>query len=139
MGSEPLHLIIDVAWLADYGTGADGIDADHGRLVAMLTRMRTAYAAGQEAICRVLIKEFALAIQEHFAREEAFFAKLSYPGAERHSAQHAVLALRVKAISQAADCTPMPRRTLADLIDALAVVMMTDHLTLDLELRHFLP
>ena len=138
MGFEPLQLIINVAWAADYGVGADDIDAEHGRLYRMLARMRKAYATGQEEVCRALIKEFAMAIQAHFAREETIFTKLSYPGAERHVAQHAVLALRVEGILEAAERTPMARHTLADLIDGLAVVMMTDHLTLDLELRQFL-
>lgn len=139
MGSEPLQLIIDVAWVAGYGVGADDIDAEHERLFQMLERMRKAYAAGEEKSCLAMIKEFALAIQAHFEREEASFTKLPfYPGANRHVAQHAVLAARAAAISEAAGRRPMARRTLADLIDGLAVVVMTDHLALDLELRKYL-
>ncbi len=138
MGSEPLQLMIDISWVAAYGVGGDEIDAEHGQLFRMLDRMRAAYATKQEKFCLSLIKEFAGAIRTHFEREEAIFTKLSYPGAERHVAQHAVLALRVEAISEAAGHTPMARRTLADLIDGLAVVVMIDHLTLDLELRRYL-
>ena len=138
MGSEPLQLIIDAAWVAAYGVGADDIDGEHGRLFRMLDRMRAAYATKQEKFCLSLIREFAGVIRTHFEREEAIFTKLSYPGAERHIAQHAVLALRVEAILEAAGRTPMARRMLADLIDGLAVVVMTDHLTLDLELRQYL-
>lgn len=135
MGSEPLQLIIDGAWIAGYGVGADEIDAEHRRLFRMLDRMRAAYAAGQEKFCLLLIKEFAEAIRSHFAHEEAFFTKLSYPGADRHRAQHAVLALRLNAILEIAGRRPVARRVLADLIDGLAVVVMIDHLTLDFELR----
>jgi hemerythrin-like metal-binding protein len=140
MGSEPLQFIIDVAWIADYGVGAKDIDADHGRLFRMLGQMRMAYGAGQEKACRALIGKFAGEIPAHFAREEAIFSKLPYPGAERHRAQHAVLALRVAAISEAAaGSAPLARPALADLIDGLAVVMMTDYFALDLELRQYFP
>lgn len=135
MGSEPLQLIIDGAWVAGYGVGANEIDAEHRRLFRMLDRMRAAYAARQEKFCLLLIKEFAEAIRSHFAHEEAIFMGLSYPNANRHCAQHAVLALRVDAILEVAGRVPVARRVLADLIDGLAVVVMIDHLTLDLELR----
>lgn len=138
MGSEPLHLIIDVAWVADHGVGAADIDAEHRELFRMLEQMQAHYAAGEEGPCRALIKDFARALPAHFAREEAQFLNLPYPGADHHIAQHAILARRAEAIADAAGSMPMVRHTLADLIEGLAVVMMTDHLTLDLELRRYL-
>ena len=139
MGHEPLQLFIDTGWLAACGIGADPIDSDHERLFQTLKRMREAYAAGQDTLCLSLIKEFNGAIRSHFAREEAIFPQLAYPGAGHHIAQHAVLASRVEAIMEAAARPPIPRHILADLIDGLAVVVITDHLALDLELRRYLP
>lgn len=138
MGFEPLHLIIDTAWIADHDVGVAVIDAEHRQMFQMLDQMRAHYAGGDEARCRERIKELALAIPAHFAREEALFAKLPYPDAARHGAQHVVLARRAASIADAAGRMPMDRRTLADLIDGLAVVMMTDHFTLDLELGRYL-
>ncbi len=138
MGFEPLHLLIDIAWVAGHSVGAAAIDADHQRLFRMLDHMRRHYAAGEEGRCRTLIQQFALAIQAHFRREEALFADLAYPGAGRHVAQHAVLAHRAASIADASGRISMGRRTLADLIDGLAVVMMTDHLALDLEVSRYL-
>jgi hemerythrin-like metal-binding protein len=139
MKFESPQLIIDVDWLAAYGVGANEIDAQHGCLFRTLGRMREAYAAGQDTLCLSLIKEFKGAIRAHFSHEEAIFSKLAYPGAGRHIAQHAALAARVEAITQAAARPPIPRHTLADLIDGLAVVVITDHLALDFELRPYLP
>ena len=139
MKFEPLQLFIDAGWLAAYGIGADPIDGEHGRLFQTLNRMREAYAAGQDTLCLSLIKEFDAAIRAHFTHEETIFPQLAYPGAGRHIAQHKVLAGRVETIMQAAARTPLLRHTLADLIDSLAVVAITDHLALDLELKRYLP
>ena len=139
MKFESPQLMIDIDWLVAYGVGANEIDAQHGRLFQTLGRMREAYAAGQDTLCLSLIKEFNGALHAHFAREEAIFSQLAYPGAGRHVAQHAALAARVEAITQAAARPPIPRHTLADLIDGLAVVVITDHLALDLELMPYLP
>jgi hemerythrin-like metal-binding protein len=139
MKFEPLQLMIEVGWLAAYNVGTSEVDAEHGRLFRTLDRMREAYAAGRDTLCLSLIKEFNGAIRSHFAREEAIFPQLAYPGAGHHIAQHAVLASRVEAIMEAAARPPIPRHTLADLIDGLAVVVITDHLALDLELKRYLP
>ena len=138
MGHEPFQLFIDTGWLATCGIGADPIDSDHERLFQTLKRMREAYAAGQDTLCLSLIKEFDAAIRSHFAHEEAIFPQLAYPGAGRHIAQHKMLAVRVEMITQAAARTPLARHTLADLIDGLAAVAITDHLALDLELKWYL-
>ena len=139
MRFEPLQLMIDVGWLAAYNVGTGELDAEHGRLFQSLGRMREAYDARQDTLCLSLIKEFKEAIHAHFAREEATFPQLAYPGADNHIAQHALLAVRVEAITEAAARPPIPRHTLGDLIDGLAVVVITDHLVLDLELRRYLP
>ena len=139
MKFEPLQLMIDVGWLAPYNVGTGEVDAEHGRLFQMLDRMREAYAAGQDTLCLSLIEEFKEAIRAHFAGEEAIFLQLAYPGAGHHIAQHAVLAVRVETIIEAAARPPVSRHTLADLIDGLAVVVITDHLALDLELKRYLP
>lgn len=138
-GYEPHQLFIDTGWLAAYGIGAEPIDGDHERLFQTLKRMREAYAAGQDTLCLSLINTFGWMIRAHFAREEAMFSQLAYPGAGRHIAQHKLLAIRVETITQAAARTSLPPHTLADLIDALAVVAITDHLALDLELKAYLP
>jgi hemerythrin-like metal-binding protein len=139
VGYEPLQPFIDTGWLAAHGIGAEPIDDDHERLFQTLKRMRKAYAAGQDMLCLSLINVFDGMIRAHFAHEEAMFAQLVYPGAGRHIAQHKVLAVRVQTITQAAARTPLPPHALADLIDGLAVVAITDHLALDLELKQYLP
>ena len=136
---EPLQLFIETGWLAAHGVGAEPIDSDHKRLFQTLKRMREAYAAGQDTLCLSLINAFDRMIRAHFAHEEAMFPQLAYPGAGRHIAQHKVLAARIETITQAAARTPLPPHTLADLIDSLAVVAITDHLALDLELKQYLP
>jgi hemerythrin-like metal-binding protein len=137
MVNKPLQLIINAAWVAAYSVGVTAIDSDHRRLYQMLRRMREAYAAEENARCLALIRDAAAAILAHFAHEEALFAGGRYPGAEGHVAKHAILAQRVQAISRAAQGPSVARCALADLIDGLAVVVMTDHITLDLELRPF--
>jgi hemerythrin-like metal-binding protein len=139
MRFEPLHLFIDADCLAAYGVGADQIDGEHKQLSQMLSRMREAYAAGQDTLCHSLIKEFDGLIRAHFAHEEAIFPQLAYPSAGHHIAQHRMLVVRVEAITQAAARTPLLRHTLADLIDGLAAVAITDHLALDLDLKWYLP
>lgn len=131
--------MIDIAWLSSCEVGSREIDAEHERLLDALTAMREAFAGGHYHACRRLLDRCIDQVEAHFTREEALFGSFDYPGARRHADQHGVLSLRLKAIARSASDLDLPPRILADLIDGVAAVVMTDHLTLDLELKQHAP
>lgn len=135
MGSEPLRLMIDAEWLSPYGVGANEIDAEHEMLFDRLSAVRHAFAAANYGTSRDLLQDLVDAVEAHFAHEEDVFGTMDYPGAGRHVAQHALLKHRLNSIARSAGDADLPPHALADLIDAAAAVLMTDHLTLDLELK----
>lgn len=83
------------------------------------------------------MRELIKSVENHFAYEEALFPTIGSTDVGHHAKEHGILRLRLSAIARDVDDLDAPPRCLADLIDALAAVIMTDHLTLDLDLQRW--
>ena len=121
-------------WLESLGTGIPRIDGDHRRLLAQLDRMRDALADGRASDCRAVIESFAAELTEHFRNEEKTFSGAEHDWAASHRVQHAVLASRAAIIRRAARGED-DLGVLADYVDALSSVLVTELIGLDTDLR----
>ncbi|MCR6628573.1 MAG: hemerythrin family protein [Magnetospirillum sp.] len=75
-------------WLSGMNLGMAGFDADHRHLVEVLAELRTNTLQGNASGVRALFDEFRAATLEHLDEEEALMARLDYPAAAEHVADH---------------------------------------------------
>jgi len=77
------------------------LDEDHKRLVGMVNELFDAMQAGhgREALGRIL-DGLVQYTKMHFAREESFFTKTSYPVGAAHKQEHDALTRQVLEVQQ---------------------------------------
>ena len=79
-----------IAWNDRLSVGVEIIDSDHKKLVGMLNELYDAIADGtSKEILGDLLDRLVEYTSVHFAREESFFSRTGYPGAEAHKFEHA--------------------------------------------------
>ena len=85
-----------MTWTDRLSVGVKVLDEDHKRLIAMVNELYDAMQAGQgrDALGRIL-DGLVRYTQEHFAREEKFFAQSGYPAAAPHKQEHDALTQQV--------------------------------------------
>ncbi|MDE0944934.1 MAG: hemerythrin domain-containing protein [Alphaproteobacteria bacterium] len=67
---------------------SETIDEDHRHLVEIINEITKAIDDGQPQECARLVPDFVAFSKQHFDREEALLAGLSYPLLEKHRRHH---------------------------------------------------
>jgi hemerythrin len=81
-----------IAWDDALLTGNPGMDAEHRALAGLFDQLREAAQGGRDqAACAALFDRIVRQTQTHFELEQRLMAQHSYPEAERHAAEHAML------------------------------------------------
>ncbi len=83
-----------------FRTGHPAIDADHQRLARTLSRAGEAIdaAPAEEPLTHTLLDLVVEALERHLQREEALLGACRYPKLDEHSARHADLRRRARAV-----------------------------------------
>lgn len=89
-------------WTEDLSVGIDSIDRQHKELFARLDRLIDAVKQGR---CRLIV-ESTIGFLEgyaaaHFADEERYMERTSYPASPRHKAQHAAFLEQLSRLKEA--------------------------------------
>ncbi|WP_202319866.1 bacteriohemerythrin [Archaeoglobus neptunius] len=78
-----------ISWSDKFSVGVKTIDEQHRKLVEMLNELHGAMkiGKGKEALSNILESMFDYA-KEHFATEERYMEKYSFPGTVKHKSEH---------------------------------------------------
>ena len=78
-----------IQWSDALSVKVDEIDRQHQKLVASINALNDAMRAGKgKAALSATVTGLTNYVAEHFATEERYFAKFSYPEAENHIKEH---------------------------------------------------
>lgn len=80
---------MEAKWKEEYSVGVKEIDDQHKHFIDLLNRICDAVGGNKSlAELEVLFQELAEYAKKHFATEEKYFDKFSYPEAEEHKLKH---------------------------------------------------
>ncbi len=86
-----------LVWSPRYVVGWPELDDDHRHWFSRVNAFHDAMRAGKSAqLCAGLLRSVIEIMEPHFAREEAEFSRLGYPGAAHHVALHDAFAANVR-------------------------------------------
>jgi hemerythrin len=90
-----------MTWNERLSVGVASLDEDHKKLVAMLNQLFDAINSGhgKEALAKILDDLIAYA-KTHFAHEETFFTRTSYPQFAEHKLEHDEFTRQVLEVQQ---------------------------------------
>jgi hemerythrin-like metal-binding protein len=84
------------AWSDDLATGLAQMDADHQRLIEMISRLDgIGTGKGSRDDIHTILMALAAYTKDHIAHEEGLMARSGYKDAAAHKAQHAVFVNKV--------------------------------------------
>ena len=92
-------------WSEDYRLGIPAVDQEHRAFFDLVHDIETRLASGDDPGARTVLAALRTYAETHFAHEEEFLERVSYPGLARHRAEHAVF-LRDLAALEAAPSVP---------------------------------
>lgn len=117
---------------------SETLDLDHQHLADFLNEILRDIDSGKAQKCKLLVPNFVKATKAHFAKEEAFLVKISYPNVEKHREHHKSLNYKMEHMiefSRMADENEMARESLRK---ELLFFLMDDVITTDLEFKAYL-
>lgn len=76
-----------IIWTNNLSVGNEHVDSEHKKLIELIASISEHDRPGDESI----LSEALGYATSHFANEEAFMAKINYPGLEEHQKQHKYL------------------------------------------------
>ncbi|MBI1754081.1 MAG: hemerythrin family protein [Acidobacteria bacterium] len=83
---------MEVAWSSRYDTGIRVIDEQHQELFGLLEQLRKVMREGDSGpALERLLAELVSCSEKHFATEEAYMARFSYPDLAQHVSEHAAM------------------------------------------------
>lgn len=86
-----------VTWSERYSVGVASIDTEHQKLIGMVNDLHAAMMQGKgKEVLGKIFDGLAAYTVSHFTREESLMRVHSYPGLERHKAEHDKLIAKVK-------------------------------------------
>ncbi len=75
---------------AEFRLGIDAIDQEHVKLVDMLNQVHAFISEAKRDVARqYFIETLTVYVDEHFANEEEFLARIAYPQLDEHKKVHA--------------------------------------------------
>jgi hemerythrin len=78
-----------IEWTEDFSVSVEEIDKQHKKLVAMINNLHDAMTQGKgNDYIKEIIDELVQYSIYHFATEEKYFDKFSYPDTEKHKQIH---------------------------------------------------
>jgi hemerythrin-like metal-binding protein len=85
-----------MTWKDEYSVKIQTIDLQHKKLIDLLNQIYDASRIGKgKEILGKILNELVTYTKVHFATEEEFFKKFSYPGFVQHKAEHDKLTKQV--------------------------------------------
>lgn len=88
-----------IAWTETFATGNSLIDRQHRQFIEQVNELTKAAAAGEPPqVILAMLTEMAADARDHFASEEAAFARLGYADAAAHAQEHRRLERRMDAV-----------------------------------------
>jgi hemerythrin len=85
-----------MTWKDDYSVKIQTIDSQHKKLIDLLNQIYDASRVGKgKEILGKILNELVTYTKIHFATEEEFFKKFSYPGYLQHKTEHDKLTKQV--------------------------------------------
>ena len=90
--------MVKLKWLDSFAIGIEHIDEDHKQILQIMQDVQVAVDNKDYGLCASLLDELVELGASHFASEEEYLAKVSYPYIEEHILYHQELLLKVKAV-----------------------------------------
>ena len=126
-----------IEWSTSLEIGAEEIDDDHRRLVALMQKVESAIEQGNHPLCRITIQTFIDAASDHFAKEEAFLARIGFPDIDDHKFYHLSLLTRANELQRTCD-TGVSEPHARICYDQVAGFLIDDVIRGDLGIKEFL-
>lgn len=88
-----------IIWTDDLSVGLASVDDQHKQLFAIANDLLEAVESGKgEAVLKETFDHLKAYAEFHFKEEEAFMKEVGYPGISAHTAEHALLLMRVNTL-----------------------------------------
>jgi hemerythrin len=123
-------------WSPTFDLGVKDLDDEHRELFKFVGAVRDAIEAREYRKCHSLSEEFLAALGRHFANEEAFLARVGFPGVDKHQDFHASLISEAQALREGCNA-PGDGRLLTDCYDRMVKCLMDDVVRGDLEFKSY--
>ena len=126
-----------IEWSSSLEIGAGEIDDDHRGLVTLMQKVESAIAQENHPLCRNAIQAFIDAASDHFAKEEAFLARIGFPDIDDHKFYHLSLLTRANELRRTCD-TGLSEPHARVCYDQVAAFLIDDVIRGDLGIKEFL-
>ena len=126
-----------IEWSSSLEIGDEEIDNDHRRLIAAMQEVEAAIEQGNHHLCRIKIQAFIDAASDHFAKEEAFLARIGFPDIVNHKFYHLSLLTRANELRRSCGAgLSEPRARVC--YDQVAGFLIDDVIRGDMSIKEFL-
>ena len=127
----------NLEWHDFYNFGIDFIDDDHRQLLEVMRSIQDAIKSGDMDKSATLLEDLMTLASQHFKREEAFLAKISYPGLEEHKKYHQLLLVQANHARLVCQSTEASHNV-EDCFNSLAKFLIDDILGGDIQFKSYL-
>ena len=127
-----------VALTTSFKLEFEALDKDHQKLADLVDQIVTAIDNGEAEKCQELVADFVKSAKSHFAREEAFLIKVSYPNVDKHRDHHKGLNTKMDHLIEFAKMAKENEMARDSLRKELVFFLMDDVITTDMEFKNFL-
>ena len=92
-----------LAWTSRFELGIEQIDEEHREIFDVVVQIQDSIESHDMVRCSKLVNDFMDKIEQHFAHEESYLARIGYPDAEDHSRYHENLLSKARTLKKVCD------------------------------------
>jgi hemerythrin-like metal-binding protein len=129
--------MVKLEWLESFAIGIKPIDDDHKKILQIMQDVQEAVDKKDYALCASRLDDLVELGATHFAKEEEYLAKVSYPYIEEHILYHQELLLKVKAVKAICNNADV-EGGLEQCFNSMAEFLIDDIIAGDLQFKSYL-
>lgn len=124
-------------WSPTFETGVPEIDDDHRKLFALVEAIREGIAKRDTTLTRASVKEFIVAAENHFTKEEEILVRIGFPDIDAHKVSHASLVTKATQLKQVCNGEMDPEKASA-CYDEIVAFLLDDIVRGDSQFKSYL-